>query len=344
MFGSGANAMDTSLEQIKILFIGNSYTHMNDMPFIFKKIAKKEGKNVLVEMNTENSATFNIHSQRKSVYKSINKRKWDIVIFQGFSRELSTDLEIIDSTSLPYFTTLIDSVRINNPCTKVLLYNTWGYKDGYKYSEDINTYTKMSNRVLDGYHYISGLFDIAIVPVGQVWKNTRVNYPNLNLYTDDGQHPNLKGSYLAASTFYSSIFREHIKHSFGKARKDVDFERIKQLASSYTLENFDIYRLNDSFYTIQSMVNKDNNFIVVGEVSYKNVKSVVWNFGDGYFSIENVVSHKYTKAGKYTVELSIETECGTTVHRHLCQYEKEKKRKYKFRRRRRKSSSIEKEN
>jgi len=38
-----------SADTVKVLFIGNSFTFMNEMPELFKGIAKSKGKNVLVE-------------------------------------------------------------------------------------------------------------------------------------------------------------------------------------------------------------------------------------------------------------------------------------------------------
>lgn len=64
-------------EPIKILFIGNSYTHMNDMPLIFERIAKAAGKEVKVEKNTRSGASLRIHSEREDMYEAIKQEKWD---------------------------------------------------------------------------------------------------------------------------------------------------------------------------------------------------------------------------------------------------------------------------
>jgi hypothetical protein len=43
-----AKAQDT----VSVLFIGNSFTFMNEMPLMFKEIAKSKGKTVHVEHHT----------------------------------------------------------------------------------------------------------------------------------------------------------------------------------------------------------------------------------------------------------------------------------------------------
>ena len=47
-----------------------------------------------------------------------------------------------------------------------------------------------------------------VSPVGFVWNYIRNNYPQINLYAGDGSHPNIKGSYVAAITFYTMIFKK----------------------------------------------------------------------------------------------------------------------------------------
>ena len=64
-FGTAAQA--ASVEPMKILFIGNSYTHMNEMPKLLQKMADKAGKDVIIERNTQSGGSFEIHSQRESV-------------------------------------------------------------------------------------------------------------------------------------------------------------------------------------------------------------------------------------------------------------------------------------
>ena len=55
---------------------------------------------------------------------------------------------------------------------------------------------------------MSDLYESEVTPVGSVWKHLRENYPTINLYQSDGSHPSLAGSYVAACSFYTSIFRK----------------------------------------------------------------------------------------------------------------------------------------
>ena len=46
------------------------------------------------------------------------------------------------------------------------------------------------------------------IPVGEVWRKMRTQYPNEEIYNADGSHPALSGSYLASLVFYHSLFRK----------------------------------------------------------------------------------------------------------------------------------------
>ena len=66
----------------------------------------------------------------------------------------------------------------------------------------------MSNTVRDGYLKLKDRYRIPVVPVGMAWKDSRFKRPSLDLHVADGAHPNIYGSYLTASAFFSAIFNE----------------------------------------------------------------------------------------------------------------------------------------
>jgi hypothetical protein len=193
---------------LKILFVGNSYTYRNDMPLIFEEICKDKGKSVIVESCTKGKASFQIQTSRKELNKAIFSRKWDIVILQGSSRDFVKDsLDVLNET-LPAFELIRNKIMRNNPKTNVLLYMTWAYKNGYKPMKASSNYNRMTNLVKNAYLNLSTRFNLGVVPVGMAWKSVRSERDDVNLYVKDGAHPSLKGSYLAACCFYTSIFKE----------------------------------------------------------------------------------------------------------------------------------------
>lgn len=193
---------------VKVLFIGNSYTYRNNMPSIFENIAISKRKKVYVEHCTLGKATLAIQSKRFAVRNAISSQKWDVVIIQGSSRDFVKDSTIILKKTKPALEKIIKAIQVNNPTTKMLFYMTWGYRNGFKPIDEVNTFEKMSNVIEQRYLSLYKTYDIGVVPVGMVWKDVRKKRDEVVLYVKDGAHPSLKGSYLTACCFYSAIFNE----------------------------------------------------------------------------------------------------------------------------------------
>ena len=191
-----------------ILFIGNSYTYRNDMPEIFLEIAKSKGKHVVVEHCTQGKATLHIQSKRDELYEKINSRKWDYIIIQASSRDLIRDSVIIYSKTIPSLKKIFSAIKNSNPTAKKLFFMTWGYRNGFKPYDDIDSYAAMTRKVKKGYLNLKKMFGIGVVPIGMAWYNVRQKHKDLILYVKDGAHPSLKGSYLTACCFYAGIFKE----------------------------------------------------------------------------------------------------------------------------------------
>jgi hypothetical protein len=197
----------TAKKEINILFIGNSYTYRNHMPKIFEKLAKLNGKSLHVYTNTKGMTSFYRHSKRQNLYKAIAWKKWDYVILQGSSRDMIKDSVTFKTKTIPGLEKLIGAVNSNSKQTKILFFMTWAYQKGY----GKKSYSEMTKNVKNGYEFLSTNYNIPVVPVGLAWKEVRVTEKKSKLYHRDGAHPSLQGSYLVASCFYVSIFKERIK-------------------------------------------------------------------------------------------------------------------------------------
>jgi hypothetical protein len=294
---------------MNVLFIGNSYTHMNEMPKLFEQIAVSKKIKINVEMSAKSNHTFKMHCNRPEMFETIKSKKWDYVVIQGFSRELSHDYQTIDTASIPYFNRIVDSVYANNPCTNVLLYMTWGYEDGCKSCYDDDTFLKMSDRIKNGYQYLSNIYNLPIVPVGDVYKYVRENHPTIDLYREDKQHPTLNGSYLIASTFYSAIFKSSPINSFVSTLTPTIAETLQRSAYNVVNNSLDVYKLRNNTLDVSYEQTKAGYFAYC-KAFYPNATSLKWDFGDGTGSTDRNVVHKYKKYGTYNVKLIVEDACG----------------------------------
>lgn len=316
-----------SEDSLSILFIGNSFTHMNDMPSIFNKIAVSKGKIIHVEKNTQAGASFRIHTSRLDMFEKIKSRKWDYIVLQGYSRELSHPKDYIDTASIPYINQIIDTIRTNNSCTNLYFYNTWGYKKGFEARQEINSYLKMQDSIINGYRYLSNFYNVPIVPVGMVWKKVMETHPEINLYAEDEEHPNRVGSYLSACTFYAAIFNESPEGAVTSTISNDNAEIIQKVAADVVLNNFKFYNLDLNTSSVKYLRTKNVKYIAICKSNYPKAKSILWDFGNGKTSTEPTISYEYHKAGIYHIKLTVEDECGIRTITRKVIYEAPKKPK-----------------
>lgn len=298
-------------EPLKVLFIGNSYTHMNDMPRMFEKISKDAGMDIIVEKSALSGASFRVHSERKDMFKAINKRQWDYVILQGYSRELTFEPEYLDTATIPFVNIITDSIYKNNACTNLMFYMTWGYDDGYLEQENVNTYEKMANKIESGYRYLSDTYDVPVVPVGMAWKKVR-ELNAMDLYVDDRAHPSKEGSFLIASTFFESIFGIQPNEDIGIV-KERCARKIRRAVNEVLLEKRELYKLDRNQIDLDIVMNEKvdhGKMIVEYAINYPEAKSVLWTFEKGATSTDLNGVYEYKKHGKYKVQADIVTSCG----------------------------------
>lgn len=308
----------TYAQPTNVLFIGNSFTHMNSLCKIYQNLSISKGKRVFADTLAVSGSTIKEHTERNNTYVKLKEKKWDYVIIQGFSRELSYDSLTIATETIPYAKQLIDSIKKYNSCAKIYYYMTWGYFNGCKSTIPDDTYESMQLRIQKGYLQMSqATGGYPIVPVGMVWKEVREKYPEINLYAEDSIHPSLYGSLIAASTFYSAIYKESpINGVLPKRVEQNDGRHIQNTAAKYVLTYYPKYNLD----TIQ-IPKRPNppklNFdvkakwlsITISNKTTSNGLKYFWDFGDGKTSTKKNPKHYYGSPGKYNVTLYINSFC-----------------------------------
>jgi len=313
LFLLGLIAGTTSLQaqdSTSVLFIGNSLTFMNEMPMMFAEIAKSKGKNVYVERVTEGGKSLDYHSKQARTYQAINSRKWDYVVLQELSNTPAQPDSKTEKISLPFFKQLTDSIRANSECTKVLLYMTWGYKNGNSQWAEINTYASMQARITNTYLRYTDLLQAQVAPVGEVWRNIRDNYPALELYDPDNFHPSKLGSFVSATTFFTAVFGES---PFGsKYYVDLDpytVELIQLTASQVVLNNLNQWRLN---FNNGLVIPAFDTLIKGNQVQLSNrsygFTDLQWDFGNGKTSTD-LHPALTLKKGKHLIKLTVKNNC-----------------------------------
>ena len=179
---------------MRVLFIGNSHTYVNDMPQIFAEICRRSGVPTEVTMLTHGGMGWDFHEAQPEVRFNIRYGNYDAVVLQHTAHPMG-DLDVMHESG----THLIEWVKEAN--ARPILYMTWTAKrDG-----------EAAQRAMsEPYRRLAQEFSCAIAPVGEAWWRFQSACPEEELYAADGEHASMTGSTLAAYTIASVILDKDV--------------------------------------------------------------------------------------------------------------------------------------
>ena len=196
--------------QTKVLFLGNSFTYMYDVPALFAGLASSAGISVFVDENTQAGMAVANESIIGHAYDAVSQAKivsqnWDYVVVQDNQGNYVNSVGSLPSACGNANVTLYNQIKANNPCTRIVYLAEWGPVGGV-YSGD-NT-TNCINRIHGNMLYLNDNIGNEIVsPIGKSWITSFSSLPSVNLYYSDNVHPSLEGCYLTAATLFTTIFK-----------------------------------------------------------------------------------------------------------------------------------------
>lgn len=301
-------------DSISVLFIGNSYTYVNDLPGTLEALAANLGKEITVDSKTNGGYTFQNHTTDPLTYSKIHSKPWDVVVIQGQSQEPSFPDAQVNSQTLPYALQLSDSIWAANSCGNVMYYMTWGRQNGDSQWSEINTFEKMNTRLYNAYMRMADSSDRAMVsPVGRAWAYVRANHPGINLYNADQSHPSAEGTYLAACTFYASLFRQSPAGSTYYGGLPAATAGILQSAAAAvvldSLDHFHLHPVDEPTQASFELVQNGHTIQLTNTSS--RAETYVWNFGDGQSAATEHAQHTFGSNGSYIVQLIASSVCNS---------------------------------
>jgi hypothetical protein len=197
----------------KVLFIGNSYTYVNDLPTLFKNLSSSAGKNVYIEMQAPGGYTLENHLSTTETLNAIKLGIWNYIVLQEQSQ--TPVIEYLRYHSMYPSAKKLDSlIKLCNPNAITVFYMTWGRKNGGQQCIDTScspvftNFFHMQDSLKSSYTMISNILSALLSPAGEAWRTARLLKPYVNLWDSDDSHPTLDGSYLTACVFYAKIFNQ----------------------------------------------------------------------------------------------------------------------------------------
>lgn len=190
---------------------------------------------------------------------------------------------------------------------------TWGRENGDQSNCDVLpwlcTYEGMDSMLNLRYRIMADDNEAYVSPVGEVWHYIRDNHPEIDLYTGDGSHPTIRGSYLAAITFYTITFqKDPTLITFNSSLSEEMATDIKNAVKLVVYDDLEEWNIGDYDPVANFEVEQDINELTFTNTS-AYVGEVVWDFGDGNVSAEENPVHEYAVEGTYTVTLTV-SNCG----------------------------------
>jgi hypothetical protein len=152
---------------VRVLFLGNSYTYVNDLPTVFRDLARSGGRNVETSMVANGGETLAQHAASPDSLGAIRGSRWQFVVLQEQS-EIPALASAWQTQMFPPAEALVAAIR-SAAATPILL-ETWAHRDGLP------------------------------------WQTVLRANPTIALWQADGSHPSPAGTYLAACALYSRIF------------------------------------------------------------------------------------------------------------------------------------------
>jgi len=205
-FGEQASGSDPDADKpLRLLFIGNSYTYVNELPELAAAMIRTQGRIVQTGGFLAGGCTLRKHwednlgkpaegtdpARKRKLDELLADGAWDCAIIQGQSLE---PVKRFDEFS-EYATLLVEHIRAVQPRIRIIFYATWARQNR---PEDQDKLTK-------AYQAVARANRAEMAPVGTAWVHAFAKREEIALHSADMSHPSPLGSYLAACVFYAII-------------------------------------------------------------------------------------------------------------------------------------------
>ena len=237
----------------KVLFIGNSFTYVNDLAGKFKGLAAAGGLSVITDTCVGPGAQIytaqlqqgaSCWSTSPHSYQKIHSQQWDFVVLQD---NLGGWVG-----SSPYASIMSDNFRLRDsvkkilPCATVVWFSGWGPVGGIQAGD--NTVACI-NRIDANYQTFNNS-NISkkevIAPFGKAWVASMAANPAINLYYSDNVHPGIPGQLLNASVLFTTIFKQdpsNFNYTGGVTAADASYLRNLGYLTVTNSTNYPLYNL-----------------------------------------------------------------------------------------------------
>ena len=216
---------------VRVLFIGNSYTSINDLPGMVASLARAGGHPIQTGMTAPGGWTLADHLNSAQTLDALQSSKWDFVVLQEQS-EIPAVEQVRAQEMYPAGRALVQKIRQTG--AQPVFFLTWAHRDGWP-EKNLPDYESMQLQINQGYMAIANELFVPVAPVGYAWLTARLQAPGIELWQADGSHPTEQGTYLAACVFYPVLFRQSPENNPYQANLPPASARYLQIVAASTV-------------------------------------------------------------------------------------------------------------
>lgn len=172
-----------------VLFVGNSLTYVNDLPGMVARLLEAGG---LSDFHVASVAEANYglpdHWADGDALEWIRAGGWEVVVLQQGPSATEGRPYLLEYAAL-----FAEEIRAVG--AQPALYMVWpAVQRSFDFDGVFDSYRTAAEQV-DGFFY----------PAGEAWRIAWESDPDLELYSSDGLHPSLLGTYVAALVIYEQL-------------------------------------------------------------------------------------------------------------------------------------------
>lgn len=174
-----------------VLFIGNSLTYVNDLPSMVRVLADSAGaEKMYVEQVTKPDYALEDHWADGDARRAISRGGWRVVVLQQGPSSLPENRANLRQLAATF------AQVIRQAGGSPALYQVWPA------TVNFSTF----DAALESYRLAAEDVQGTLLPGGAAWKAAWRRDPALPLYSSDGLHPSVQGSYLVAVTMFGALY------------------------------------------------------------------------------------------------------------------------------------------
>ncbi|MGA2271045.1 MAG: SGNH/GDSL hydrolase family protein [Bryobacteraceae bacterium] len=189
-------------QELRVLFIGNSYTWFNNLPHLVTVLAESahEARALRTTMLVGPGFTLRRHWEDGAAVAAIQRGSWDYVVLQeqsmlGSTAPTANGVPRIDPRLFHDYSRRFDAA-IQRAGARTIFLLTWAHRD----------FPELQSVLNKAYLSIAKELGDRVAPVGPAWKEAMNDRPGLDLHQADQSHPTPAGSYLAACVLYATLY------------------------------------------------------------------------------------------------------------------------------------------